>query len=192
MTLPTIPRALLGLLLINLAAALVLLPFLPASGAFPAAGGRSLLTVALWASAVMYPVSALVQAAIMAGVAWSIVALAGVGLPFSPTLRALLVAEFGLAAAAPWSALVIALRGGAVTAADLAVPTGLAAFVTVPPGWMTVLAEQTGLFHILWVAAMIYLFRTELRIPRAPAWAAALACWATALGGALIRANLTS
>lgn len=193
MNLPRISRTLLGLLLVNAAAALALLPFLPPAAALPSGpGGRNVLTVAVWASAVLYPASALIQSAVLAGVTWSITALAGIDLPFSPTIRALLVSEFALAAAAPWSALVIALRGGATTPADLAVPTGLAAFTTIPPGWMSVLAEQAGLFHIVWVAAMLYLFRTQLRIPRGPAWVAALGCWATALGGALIRANLTS
>jgi hypothetical protein len=193
MTLPRVSRALLGLLLINVVAALLLLPFLPSAATLPSGpGGRNVLTVALWASAVLYPVSALVQSTVLAGVAWSISALAGIELAFSPTIRALLLSEFALAAAAPWSALVIGLRGGATTPADLAVPTGLGAFTTIPPGWMSVLAEQAGLFHILWVAAMLYLFRTQLRIPRWPAWVAALSCWATALGGALIRANLTA
>ncbi|HEY0996988.1 MAG TPA: hypothetical protein VGD77_13425 [Gemmatimonadaceae bacterium] len=193
MTLPTVSRALIGLFLINLAAALVLSLFLPPAGALAAApGGKGLLTVALWASAVFYPVSALAQSAVLSLVAWSIASLMGTSISFSPTIRALLTAEFPLAAAAPWSALVIALRGGAATPADLAVPTGLGAFMSLPAGWISVLAEQAGLFHIVWVAAMLYLFRTQLHLPRGAAWTAALACWMTALGGALIRANLTS
>ncbi len=190
MTLPSIPRTLAGLILLNTAAVLLLLPSVNAFVAASGNPGRGALLAGLWGSVLFSPVTALIKAAVFTAVVWAVASASDVPISIGAALRPALAAELALAVGGPWAGLVLLARGGATSAADLAVPTGINAFWSVPSGWPTILAEQFGLFHLLWAVVLAMLLHRLFPRSRPLMIAAVAACWLTSLGGALIRANL--
>lgn len=189
---PSIPQALGVILLVNAVALLLLLPTVNGMGSAQGSLARGPLLAALAGAVVFSPLVALLKAAALSPIAWAAAAMCGVPIPVWGAMRPLLVAEIALSMAGPWTAIVLLLRGTPAAPADLAVPTGVNAFLTFPAGWPTLLAEQLGLFHLLWVVALTLLLNDVLRRSRFTTTLVVAACWFVSLGGALIRANLTT
>lgn len=192
MQLPSIPRTLAAVFLINAVALLLLLPTVNGMGADQGSLARGPLLAALGGAVVFSPLVALLKAAALSAVVWAAAAACGLSVPVWGALRPILVAEIALALAGPWTALVLLARGTPATPGDLAVPTGVNAFLSTPAGWPTLLAEQLGLFHLLWALALALLLKDVLRRSRPATILVVATCWFMSLGGALIRANLTA
>lgn len=190
MNAPSIPRTLAALVLVNAVAALLLLPSVNGFATASGSPTRGALLAGLWGSVLFSPVAAVSKAAVFTGVVWAVAAIWDTPIPIGAALRPALVAEVALAVGGPWAGLVLLARGGATSAADLAVPTGVDAFWSLPTGWPTILAEQFGLFHLLWAVVLAMLLHRVFPRSRPALIAAVAACWLTSLGGALIRANL--
>jgi hypothetical protein len=185
-------RILAAVLLINALALVLLLPTVNAMGSGAGSLARGPLLAALGGAVVFSPLVALLKAAVLSAIIWATAAACDVPIPLWAALRPALVAEIALALAGPWTAIVLLARGAPATPADLAVPTGVNAFLALPAGWPTLLAEQLGLFHLLWAVALGLLLRQVLRASPRTITLAVLACWLTGFGGALIRANLAA
>jgi hypothetical protein len=178
------------LLLVNALAVLLLLPSLNAFTTASGTPARGALLASLWGSVLFSPVMAVIKAMLFTGIVWAVAAVWDRPVAIDAALRPALVAELALALGGPWAGIVLLARGGASVAGDLAVPTGIDAFWSVPAGWPTILAEQFGLFHLLWAIVFATLLHRVFRSSRPAMVAAVAACWLTSLGGALIRANL--
>lgn len=188
----TIPRTLAILLLINALALALMLPTVRALGEVPGALSQGPLLAALGASVVLSPLVALLKAGILSAIVWATAAMCDVPVALRAAFPPILLAEVALALGGPWTALVLLARGTPESMTDLAVPSGINAFWTIPPGWPTVLSEQLGLFHILWMVALAILLRDVLRASRRATALAVATCWMTGFGGALIRADLSA
>jgi len=128
------------------------------------------------------PVVALIKAAVLAAVVWSLLVLLGTSPPMKPMLSALLYGEALLALQAPCLLLVIVARGGPDGGA---LPSlGLDAFVD--PGHPILAAIAGGFtpFQIAWVAYLALAFASSARTSRTRGLVASGALWAliTALG----------
>lgn len=189
---PSIPQALGVVLLVNAVALLLLLPTVNSMGSPQGSLARGPLLAALAGAVMLSPLVALLKAAALSTIVWAAAAMCGVPIPVWGALRPILIAEIALSLAGPWTAIVLLARGAAGAPADLAVPTGVNAFLSVPAGWPSLLAEQLGLFHLLWVVALALLLNDVLRRSRFTTTLVVAACWFVSLGGALIRANLTT
>lgn len=189
---PSIPRALGAVLLINAAALFLLLPTVNGMGSSEGSLARGPLLAALGGAVVFSPLVALLKAGALSAIVWAAAAACGLSIPVWAAMRPILVAEIALALAGPWTAIVLLARGTPATPTDLAVPTGVNAFLTVPAGWPTLLAEQLGLFHLLWVVALGLLLKDLLHRSRPTTTVVVATCWFVSLGGALIRANLAT
>lgn len=189
---PSMTRILVAVLLINALALVLLLPTVNAMGSGAGNLARGPLLAALGGAVVFSPLVALLKAVVFSAIIWATAAACDVPIPLWAALRPVLVAEIALALAGPWTAIVLLARGAPATPADLAVPTGVNAFLPIPAGWPSLLAEQLGLFHLLWAVALGLLLRNALRASPRFTTLAVLACWFMGFGGALIRANLAA
>ncbi|MHB1265383.1 MAG: hypothetical protein ACYC1S_13355 [Gemmatimonadaceae bacterium] len=191
MTVPSISRTLVIVLLANVVATLLLLPTVRALSLPGGPSSSGMLMASLWGAALFSPLVALLKTAAFSLIIWASLSLWGLNVGLWDAFRPVLAGEIILALKGPWAALVLLVRGGS-SIADLVVPSGINAFVDVPAGLPTLLAEQAGLFHVVWVMLIAVLLSRRVPAPRPALGLALAACWLAALGGALIRANFSA
>lgn len=141
--------------------------------------------------AALAPVMALVKAAVLAIVVWSVFTLLGATAPSRAILSSLLYGEALLALQAPVLLAVLAIQGGP---REGAFPTALGLDAFVDPGHPVLLAIARGFtpFQIVWVAYLALAFASCASMSRAKGTAVSGTLWALLTGLGVLRAFLVS
>ena len=144
----------------------------------------------LWLAAVAAPALALLKAAMLSALVWAVVILVGREIRFRVLLSANVYGQAILVLSGLFTALVLRARGAAAvqSPADLLVPQGIDVFLDASQSPIVAsLAQQTTVFHILWLAFMVWVLPRTTSLSRGASVGVALSLMVVGLVVALIR-----
>lgn len=160
---------LLFVLLINVAAARSLQPAVATAFASTGQDSADTTRVLLWVAAFLSPFLAFLKSTLLAALAWALVTLFDGEAKFRVLLSANVYGQEILALPGLVTALILRARGlDAITSPrDLVVPQGMDAFLDFSSSpVLTVAAQQTTVYHGMWLCFMIWLLPRVTRLTR--------------------------
>lgn len=147
------------------------------------AGQPAVLTTAttgIWVLAVLSPVLALLKGVVFGAAMWATLVLLGADARYKAVLSVAAYGEIVWALQGAWMVALVWMRGGsgAVSAPeDLAVSTGLDAFVSDPASPLAALLRTISPFHVLWILVLTGGLGVVARTSRWRAGTAAMVAW---------------
>lgn len=155
---------------------------------------QSFAAKAIWATALVGPIGALMRSALFGLIGYALAELAGRNVRYGKTVGALMVGEVAFTAGGLFTVLILALRGvGNISSpADLAVKQGLDLFVDVSGGFPLALAQTITLPHLIWLAVAIIALRSLAHFAAWTAVATALLAWLGMVAQSMLRLSLLS
>jgi hypothetical protein len=148
------------------------------------------VTYGVWAVTLLSPLTTLVKAAVLGGVAWAVLVLTSVEARYRSLVSMVVYAQIILALQGAWIVALLWLRGRShlLAPGDLMVSTGPDAFVRDPTSPLAALARGVGPFHVAWVVLLALGFAAISRRSWKRTSVAAIAVWMMAVGMTVVRA----
>lgn len=142
--------------------------------------------------AALAPLTTLLKCAVLGSAAWAILVLVGAEVRYRTAVSLLAHAQIVLVAQAAWVVALLWIRGPGriATPEDLALTTGLDAFVADRGSPLAVLAHAVDPFQLLWVVVVALGLTAVARTTRLRGAVAAVAVWALAVAVPVVRAWL--